>query len=719
MNNYKVNEAVWIAAAMMSYEKYYSSEAPQAKDMYFRQVAIQIRAQRICRQKVANARISTWYNANHENNTYNYFVEGENSSRRLAFKGEFDNKKEKPEGIDGIVQTSFGDIEVKELVSFIDNEYTELLKNHDEDMDNSKVELSDLINSTRCKEVLDFLEKYAGGPYRSLEKAKNEEEAQSLIELKDAAQSAVKQFNNMAEICKRKYGLIKVGQTKWLDGSNIKIRNYIWLQLRKPDSKEVSTSITFCAELKDNKARFRFSVEKKTDKSSADDYKRHNRLLERDINEAKAPLIYMAEDTALKEEVDIKDLRTDEVEAKVNEGSYSMLRIARIIDREEIEGRSLDDSDIISEMLLAVEELLPYYDLAVAPWNSDTISEEVDDMSIYEEITEENRAFKERNLILYGPPGTGKTYNSVVYAVAIIENKTLEEIREEDYQAVFQRYLSYKEEGQVVFTTFHQSYGYEEFIEGIKPELADNGEGIAYSLSEGIFKSFSHRAADNRGKNFIFIIDEINRGNISKIFGELITLIENTKRLGREEGITIKLPYSGEDFGVPSNLYLLGTMNTADRSIALMDTALRRRFQFIELMPDASVLSGINIEGIDVEAMLEAINERIEVLFDREHTIGHAYFMPLVKDGTIEKLADIFSNSVIPLMQEYFYEDYSKIQLVLGDNDKEDEFKFILDRAVKTREVFKGNPEIDISELKYSIQHQAFYKKESYLQIYQ
>ena len=231
-------------------------------------------------------------------------------------------------------------------------------------------------------------------------------------------------------------------------------------------------------------------------------------------------------------------------------------------------------------------------------------------------------------------------------------------------------------------------------------------------------------STDSNVKPYVFIIDEINRGNISKIFGELITLIEDTKRTGASEAMEATLPYSGESFSVPKNVYILGTMNTADRSIALMDTALRRRFEFVEMMPNSEVLDSLGVGKIKIDnnelnvaKMLNVINERIEYLFDREHTIGHAFFTKLADDPSIETLAGIFEKNVIPLLQEYFYEDYEKIQLVLGDNSKEDEFKFILDRDVKVKDIFNGNPDIDLPEKRYVVQHEAFLKLESYKQI--
>ncbi|HED7971260.1 TPA: AAA family ATPase [Campylobacter jejuni] len=423
------------------------------------------------------------------------------------------------------------------------------------------------------------------------------------------------------------------------------------------------------------------------------------------------------------------------------------------------------------------------------------------------------------NQILYGSPGTGKTYHTIDKALEIL-GENLES--RDDKKAKFDEYVK---NGQIVFTTFHQSYGYEEFVEGIKPSLnSDENSQINYKVKDGIFKELCKKALENRddiesfnfyindlkektkedannpekyfqlpntkysiqyrgGKTFrikfddmsknhkdypvsidnieklyktsnideiynsayvkailnylksqglkdykekdekinlpyIIIIDEINRGNVSKIFGELITLIEPSKRLGNEEALELTLPYSGEKFGVPKNVYIIGTMNTADRSITSLDTALRRRFEFVEMMPNSDLLNNVFIckdvenpnededylgddaktEGYAeiLQNILISINKRIEFLLDREKTIGHAFFMSeAVKFNknnwikpdeyeedwyvlSISKLKKVFQNKIIPLLQEYFYNDYALINAVLNDNgmifeDKKDD----------------------------------------------
>ena len=419
----------------------------------------------------------------------------------------------------------------------------------------------------------------------------------------------------------------------------------------------------------------------------------------------------------------------------------------------------------------------------------------------------ENMRIEPLNQILYGPPGTGKTYNTINKAIEVIENRKLSNEELDNRSLLKEQFNKYKELGQIEFVTFHQSYGYEEFVEGIKalPSGADGNDSdeMIYDVVPGIFKKLSQKAHDSKVlplkdkpkeftlnapqlniqarmiqedenifrvlagskirkdnsntfklqnlknkilntiknseedewflmeedypfksmsgsssvilgrqsngfkewkevkenieidnklelKNYVLIIDEINRGNISKIFGELITLIEDSKRAGNKEKVEITLPYSGDMFSVPNNLYILGTMNTADRSIALMDTALRRRFHFEEMMPNTELLD-FEVEGINIKAMIDVINQRIEYLYDRDHMIGHAYFINLEDNPSIKELDNIFKNKVIPLLQEYFYDDWEKIQMVLGDHieqKEQDENKFIVSKKQEEKKLF-------------------------------
>ena len=366
-----------------------------------------------------------------------------------------------------------------------------------------------------------------------------------------------------------------------------------------------------------------------------------------------------------------------------------------------------------------------------------------------------------KNQILYGPPGTGKTYNTVIKAIEITNPELIQKDKDgnvENYEVLKGKFDELRQKGQIEFVTFHQSYSYEEFVEGIKPDLESND--LKYKLDSGVFKRICQNAAktmtdnfdevyekfindladyneDNlfqlktgKGKTFgitvnsnknlsiymgknltkwgtltkenlknlsdwqyyanpiytylknnynlvvtetensiqpyILIIDEINRGNISKIFGELITLIEEDKR----GTLSVKLPYSQEDFTVPQNLYIIGTMNTSDRSIASIDIALRRRFKFVEMMPRPEKLVDKNnqplmVEDINLQNLLKTINERISYILDRDHQIGHSYFMNW-KNYDMTTLKNVWFDEIIPLLNEYFYSDWDKLQAILG-----------------------------------------------------
>lgn len=448
------------------------------------------------------------------------------------------------------------------------------------------------------------------------------------------------------------------------------------------------------------------------------------------------------------------------------------------------------------------------------------------------------------NQILYGSPGTGKTYHTIDKALEIISKEEKIQIPSEDdrinRKKIFDEYVK---NGQIVFTTFHQSYGYEEFVEGIKPIIDndENSQEVKYDVKDGIFKELCDKSLKNyilsmqneneidldklifefanyinqdflnKGnefplenkvsikkillnskdeyrsfllggsikspqrltidiikrdylnfknkkilsfkdikpkydsqsdyhgnaiyyfmfynklkefeniqnekfkikkeilKSYIIIIDEINRGNVSKIFGELITLIEASKRIGEKEELKVTLPYSGKEFGVPKNVYIIGTMNTADRSITSLDTALRRRFEFIEMMPDVSKLS-IDCEGINLQELLKAINTRIEYLLDREKTIGHAFFISV---ENLEDLKKVFKNKIIPLLQEYFYNDYALIDAVLNKNG-------MLEISVENKDYLKNMTEfIESDKIVYKFSDSNNWSKDTFIKIYE
>lgn len=241
---------------------------------------------------------------------------------------------------------------------------------------------------------------------------------------------------------------------------------------------------------------------------------------------------------------------------------------------------------------------------------------------------------------------------------------------------------NYQGQARYEFVTFHQAYSYEDFVEGMRPVIDEDSGDVVYRVIPGVFRRLCQLAKNDPAHRYALFIDEINRGNIAKIFGELITLIEKDKRtefdadgniINGKEGIWLTLPYSGERFTVPKNLDVYGTMNTADRSIALLDTALRRRFTFKELMPNASIISGIGGDGyiedgeggvINLRALLDSMNRRIRFLLNRDMMLGHAY---LCKVKDFASLKEVVLNQFIPLLQEYFYDDWNRIQLVFRD----------------------------------------------------
>lgn len=266
------------------------------------------------------------------------------------------------------------------------------------------------------------------------------------------------------------------------------------------------------------------------------------------------------------------------------------------------------------------------------------------------------------NFIVFGAPGTGKTYSMVEYALAIIDNKEpkLTGITLEERRANVSRYKQLIKEQRIVFTTFHQNYGYEEFIQGLRPDT--ESPTMAFKTVDGVFKKIADAALrDTSGNNYVIIIDEINRANISKVFGELITLIEDDKRWGELNETCVTLQ-SGDVFAVPNNLYIIGTMNSADKSISLIDAALRRRFSFIEQLPDATL-----IEDSMMRKVLQELNLRlVDELESTDLLVGHSYFMNRSKDD----LCGVLNNNIIPLLYEYFYDNKKKVASILQETIK-------------------------------------------------
>lgn len=307
-------------------------------------------------------------------------------------------------------------------------------------------------------------------------------------------------------------------------------------------------------------------------------------------------------------------------------------------------------------MLKDVDNLLYLYDKlynGVEAVDSNDEEENSENMN-FEHKPRENPLYP-LNQIIYGAPGTGKTYSSVEYAVAIIENQVLHFTKNaSERKTIMEKYHAYVDAGQIVFTTFHQSYGYEEFIQGIRPK--PTGDKISFFVADGVFKSLADTALKNPGQNYVIIIDEINRGNISKIFGELITLIESDKRWGEVNQMSVTLPL-GATFKIPNNLYIIGTMNTADKSISLIDVALRRRFEFIGMYPNLDVIADDKLRTV-----VDSLNKYLRAeLNGTDLLIGHSFFV----GKKIDDLAQIMNQNIIPLLYEYFFDEEPKVRKAL------------------------------------------------------
>jgi 5-methylcytosine-specific restriction protein B len=267
---------------------------------------------------------------------------------------------------------------------------------------------------------------------------------------------------------------------------------------------------------------------------------------------------------------------------------------------------------------------------------------------------------RKRQVILYGPPGTGKTY----WAEHAVRELSARSWFGSSYESLsLERQKSLESDGAFEICAFHPAYGYEDFLEGYRP--APLGQDMHFLLRDGVFKRLCERAGKQPRRDYFLVIDEINRGDIPRIFGELLTVLEHDKR-----GKAITLPLSGARFVVPPNVFLIGTMNTADRSIALLDAALRRRFGFVELLPDSSALGSASIDGLPLGAWLDALNQRIVRHVGRDARnlqIGHSYLMTggaAVKD--LARFADILRDDILPLLEEYCYEDFGALEQILG-----------------------------------------------------
>lgn len=603
--------------------------------------------------------------------------------------------------------------------------------------------------------------------------------------------------------------------TSWQNSG--KIYPYLWIQFKHKNWQDSPCSISMFVIKENDKAKLCIETEIDDKNAKSKDYENFLKTLNTTFAYDNH---YYWED-----ENSTKFRNIESALASVAKGDSKKIKTIKLINSPYI---SAESSRIINELQAGFENLISRYE------------------SIFESKSQQKESIMNipLNQILYGPPGTGKTYNTVLKAMSIIDNTDYKDVSDEQYKALKTRFDELKQAGQIEFVTFHQSYSYEEFVEGIKPNL--NDEKLGYVLENGIFKNICDHAKpivtttikrepldfsntkvfkmslgntlekeddiydyciennvvslgwkdvdfsdcktsqdfkdrddswgatalerfvkwmdigdiiiiSNGNRNFraiaqvksdyfydkntpisythfrkvewlykgedihyskindkifsqqsiygyfspskkgqqdynpdlktdelnkiitgevnkevskphILIIDEINRGDVSKIFGELITLIEEDKRICNKYQMKTTLPYSKEQFGVPNNLYIIGTMNTADRSIALLDTALRRRFDFEEIMPKPELLRGKVVEGINLQILLTRINERITDKYDIDHQIGHSYLMGV---NTKEQLERAYKNRILPLLNEYFYNESKTVAEILNCSENE------------------------------------------------
>ena len=607
-------------------------------------------------------------------------------------------------------------IEIKEeYINDLENVYRQVKL-----IPNSRIDFDALNN---------FLENYCRRRYSDPEKAENQKA--EMEEIKKVGQAAYSAFNRYGKFIEKLLPGFKMKKSNsWQNSGNL--MKYFWIEYKKEGYEDLahSISISMNAYPEYNKRKgvtLSVRVEAKDSQCKKDSvfsekevYKIHNSILDFPIK--KTDNLYYQASVKPKERKLFKKFGNDAGEVHKELDQLEKVQIVKEITGPYTEQNT---SDILMQTVQAIAELIPYYE-HILEVREKRIKEKEGSSMINEDSETTYNSNQSgngiaKNTILYGPPGTGKTYYTAYYSVAICDGTSIAKLEEQSYEEVLDKFNKLKEKGRIAFTTFHQSYGYEEFIEGIRPVMAGEEEkkSIEYEIVSGVFKKFCDENSQS-DEPCVFVIDEINRGNISKIFGELITLIEETKRKEEAEGLTAFLPYSKQAFGVPKNVYILGTMNTADRSIALMDTALRRRFNFIEMMPDCRTIEDVvirqNGKEVNIGNILDIINRRIEFLFDREHTIGHAFFTSLKNDNlnSIERIAAIFRNSIIPLLQEYFYDDYEKIRLVLGDNHKKDEqFQFVKKINITPKELFGECIRLESTAV-YSLNEDALGKIESY-----